>query len=133
MRLKLHAVLLLIPLLLAPCATPQAAPAVLDAKAAASLLSDRLWHLKPTGAASVYYWTWKSDKTVCVRFEEQSTKCDDTGRWKFDGDHVCYELTWWGESLGFRSDCFRIVDRGKGSYEAIEDNGLTIFEFSVSR
>jgi len=104
---------------------------VLDATAARKLLSDRLWHLKPAGG-TLYYWTWKSDGSVCVRFWDPNAKCDDTGKWKLDRNRVCYELTWWGESLKFRSACFRIVDRGEGRYGAIEDNDLPFFDFTVA-
>jgi hypothetical protein len=132
--MKIHlrqAILLILPFLLL-CATSQAAGQVLDTAAARSLLSNRLWLLKPASSPDPYFWSWKSDGSVCVRFEEKSAKCDDTGRWKLDHGRVCYDLTWWGESLGFRSACFRIVDHHNGRYEAIEDNGVTAFEFTVA-
>jgi hypothetical protein len=44
---------------------------------------------------------------------------------------MCYELTWWGASMGRKSACFRIVDKGKNRFEALQDSGFTLFEFSV--
>jgi hypothetical protein len=131
MKIHLRAILLLVLMSFGLGAGVHAAGVKLDAKALQSLLSNRLWRLKPASSADAYFWSWKSDGSVCVRFEEKNAKCDDTGHWKLDGGRVCYELTWWGESLGFRSACFHVVDQSKGRYEAIEDNGVTAFEFTV--
>jgi hypothetical protein len=117
-----------------PAPTQKANPPgrVLDGKAARELLSNRLWNLRPSSGA-LYYWTWKSDGSVCVRFEKDGKTCGDTGQWKLDGNRVCYELAWWGESMGFNKACFRIADRGKGRYAAIEDNDVHVFDFTVAR
>jgi hypothetical protein len=110
----------------------QAATATLDAKAARSLISDRVWQIKKKNAAGHDYWSWKSDGSVCVRLSEKTGKCADTGRWKLDGERLCYELTWLGVTWGMKSACFRISDRGKGRYEGLQDNGFTLFEFTIS-
>ncbi|MDH3282356.1 MAG: hypothetical protein OEQ18_14670 [Gammaproteobacteria bacterium] len=125
---------LLIPFLISfftLCASLQAAAATLDAKAARRLISDRMWQQKAPAGPGYIYWSWKSDGSVCLRTEDENGKCADTGRWKLDGDRLCYELTWWGASAGRKSACFRISDQGKGRYEALQDNGLTFFTFSV--
>jgi Protein of unknown function (DUF995) len=125
---------LLIPFLIpffALCAGLPAAAATLDAKAAKSLISDRVWQQQRRTGSGFVYWSWKSDGSVCIRLEDKNSKCDDTGHWKLDGDRLCFEITWYLKSAGGNSACFRIVDKGKGRYEAISDNGLTFFEFSV--
>jgi hypothetical protein len=33
--------------------------------------------------------------------------------------------------MGRKSACFRIVDKGKNHFEALQDTGFTLFEFSV--
>jgi len=109
----------------------QAAAATLDAKAARSLISDRMWQQKAGSGPGYNYWSWKSDGSVCLRTDAKSGKCADTGRWKLDAERLCYELTWWGASIGRKSACLRISDQGRGRYEALQDNGLTFFEFSV--
>lgn len=107
--------------------------ATLEGGAARRLLSDRLWLLQVgSGESAVHHWTWKSDGSICVRFKAETKKCDDTGRWKLDGGRVCYELTWWGQGMGIKSSCFRIADRGEGHYEALEDNGMTQFRFTLA-
>jgi len=107
--------------------------ATLDAKAAKSLTSDRVWQIKKPRGPGYDYWSWKSDGSVCVRLGEKTGKCADTGRWKLDGERLCYELTWWGETErgGLKSACFRISDQGKGHYGALQDNEMTLLEFSV--
>lgn len=108
-----------------------AAAATLDAKAAKSLISDRMWQQPQAHGSGQIYWAWKSDGSVCLRTEEKNSECADTGDWKLDGDRVCYELTWWGASMGTKAACFRISDKEKGLYEALQDNGFTLFKFSV--
>lgn len=117
-------------LLCVPCASLWAA-ANLDAKAASSLISGRMWQQQAAHGPGKVYWSWKSDGSVCLRTDETSSKCADTGRWNLEGERMCYELTWWGASVGRKSACFRIVDRGKGKFEALQDSGFSLFEFSV--
>jgi len=127
---------LLIPFLipfLTLCASLPAAAATLDAKAARSLISDRMWQQKAPAGPGYNYWSWKSDGSVCLRTDGKNSKCADTGSWKLDGDRLCYKLTWWGASIGRKSACFRISDQGQGRYEALQDNGLTFFTFSLAK
>lgn len=110
-----------------------AAAANLDAKAARSLISNQTWATRSSAGTMDLYWTWKSDGTVCVRNGERAGSCMDTGTWKLEGERMCYELTWWGAESGFKSACYRITDLGKARYGAVQDNGITIFEFAVAR
>ena len=118
-------------LLFAPCAGLQAAATTLDAKAANNLISDRVWRQQAAHGPGMIFWSWKSDGSVCLRTDEADTKCADSGRWTLENDRMCYELTWWGASMGRKSACFRIVDKGKNHFEALQDTGFTLFEFSV--
>ncbi len=103
----------------------------LDAAAAKLLTNDRMWQQQQAHGPGKLFWAWKSDATVCLRTDSKTGKCADTGKWKLDGDRLCYELTWYGKSSGRDSACFRVSDRGNGKYEAIQDNGIPLFEFSV--
>ena len=125
-----------IPYLILPVAFCAATPvfaATLDAKAARSLISDRVWQQQRRTGSGFVYWYWKSDSSVCIRLEDKNSKCDDTGHWKLDGDRLCFEITWYLKSAGGNSACFRISSQGEGRYEAISDNGLTFFEFTVPK
>lgn len=104
---------------------------ILDAKAAKTLTSGRVWHAKNIMAEGFFSWSWKSDGSVCLRENEDRGKCLDTGTWKLDGDRLCYALTWWGVKGGFQSNCFRTADEGKGRYAWLSDNGLSTIKFSV--
>lgn len=109
----------------------QAAAATLDAKAAKRLISDRMRQQKAPHGPGLKYWSWKSDGSVCLRIEGKTGKCADTEHWKLNGDRLCYELEWGGASMNIKSACFRISDKGKGRYEALQDNGLSLYEFPV--
>jgi len=107
------------------------AAATLDENATKLLITDRVWQQKQHSASGYNYWSWKADASVCLRLEDIKSKCVDTGHWKLNANRLCYELTWWGASQGKKAVCFRISDRGNGQYAAIQDNGLTLYEFSV--
>jgi hypothetical protein len=113
-------------------AAPVAA-ATLDAKAAQALAAEHTWQIKKPRGPGNDFWSWKADGSVCVRLGEKTGKCADTGKWRLDGERICYELTWWGAQNGLKSTCFRVDDQGKGRYAALEDNGLTMFEFSLEK
>jgi hypothetical protein len=130
MKIRTHSIPGLLLSFCALCTASQAFAETLDAKAARSLVADRVWQWKvPHGGYN--YWSWKGDGSVCFQLEARNAKCADTGTWTLDGGRLCYELTWWGGSVGRKVACFRISDHGKGQYEAVSDNGLTFMDFSV--
>jgi len=125
-----------IPYLILPvafCAATPAFAATLDADAVKILVSDRMWQQKTSSGPNYRYWSWKADGSVCLRADDKADKCGDTGRWKLDAERVCYDLRWGGLTYGVKSACFRITDQGKGRYQALQDNGLTLFEFTVPK
>jgi hypothetical protein len=130
-KIRARWLLPIVPALLMQCAGLQAAEATLDAKAAKTLISNRLWQQQQAHGPGKVYWSWASDGSVCLRTDDPHGRCADTGRWNLEGDRICYELTWWGASVGRKSACFRIVDMGKGRFDAIQDSGFSLFEFSV--
>lgn len=70
--------------------------ATLDAKAAKNLISDRIWQQKNPHGPGLKYWSWKSDGSVCLRTDDKTGKCADTGHWKLDGVRLCYDVAWAG-------------------------------------
>jgi len=109
----------------------QAAADPLDSNAARSLISDHTWQQSSYSGPGFNYWSWKSDGSLCLRTEDKNSRCADTGHWKLDAERLCYELTWWGATDGWTSACFRITDLGKGRYQALQDSGFALFDFSV--
>lgn len=121
-------------LALACCAlSSTAAAAALDSKATSRLLAGHTWALKKPAGPGNDYMSWSADGSVCLRLGESTGKCADTGRWKLDGERLCYEFTWWGAESGMKSACFRVVALDKDRYGALQDNGLNLFEFSVAK
>jgi hypothetical protein len=120
-------------LLLAMAFGLQAEAPPLDAKAARDLVSDRQWQQPQAHGSGQLFWSWKADGSACLRTDGAGGQCADTGRWTLEGNRMCYELTWWGKSSGRNPACFRILDKGNARFEAMQDNGLTLFEFTVVR
>lgn len=80
------------------------------------------------------YWSWDKGGTVCLRIGDMAGDCADTGEWKVTGNVVCYELGWWGESVGERENCFTVQDLGDGRYETLFYGGNMVsrmFAFEV--
>ncbi len=79
-------------------------------------------------------WSWNKDETVCLRVGDTEGKCADTGPWVINDNVICYELTWWGEAVGDRKNCFTVQALGDGRYETLYHGGAmvsTMFFFKV--
>ena len=106
------------------------AAGTLDAKTLSGLVSGHTWQQKDTVGGGYLYWEWNSDGSVCLR-QEKTGSCMDTGRWKLDGDSVCYELSWWGKSGGYNARCNRVAGKDAGHYEMVPVDGVTTFPFTI--
>ncbi len=79
-------------------------------------------------------WSWNKDETVCLRVGGTEGKCADTGTWVINDNVICYELTWWGEAVGDRKNCFTAQALGDGRYETLYHGGAmvsTMYFFKV--
>ena len=101
----------------------------LDAKALRNLVSGHSWQ-QVNISGGYLYWTWNPDGSVCLR-QEATGSCMDTGRWKLDGDSMCWELSWWGKSGGYNAKCIRVAGKGDGRYQMIPVDGVTTFDFTI--
>jgi hypothetical protein len=82
------------------------------------------------------YWSWSDNNLVCLRFFGPDDACADTGVWTINGDALCYEFTWWGESLDVRKNCFTVQSKGGFHYESHYHGGALdspFFSFIVIR
>ena len=105
---------------------------VLDASAVKALISNHMLESKQvTGGSGYNYWAWKSDGSVCIRIAGKTGKCDDKGRWKLDGNRLCWELEWFGNDLKLKSACVDVADQGKGRYLATDKSGTVLLDFTV--
>ncbi len=63
------------------------------------------------------------------RLLDQNGDCADTGTWTINGDAMCYELTWWGETEGDRTNCLTVHALGDDRYEALYHGGAMVSTF----
>ena len=56
---------------------------------------------------------------MCARFggAKPGDRCADEGRWRIDGQHLCWELKVIGEQYGYKSACV-LVRKAGAQYEA---------------
>ncbi len=106
--------------------TPVAAEP-LDADSVKKVLVDRIWVQKKRAGPGENYWEWKADGSVCLRLFDKTGSCDDAGRWKLEADRICYEMGWWY----WKSGCVRISKLTAGWYEAVNDQKVRLFRFTV--
>ena len=98
----------------------------LDGTAIQKLALQGMWIAKPGGWGN---WSWKEDKTVCLRLNKTSGKCVDTGTWEIKGDVMCYKLTWWGKAYDVKNNCYTVQALKDGWYEALFHGGAMVSTF----
>ncbi len=109
----------------------QAAAETLDSAALEKLALQGTWASENRARGN---WSWNKDKTVCLRIGDTEGNCADTGTWVINNNVICYELTWWGETMGNRKACFTTQALGGGRYELLHHGGAmvsTFFYFKV--
>lgn len=106
------------------------------------LVNDKTWEMvfKNSGAktgtfARIFFWDWKQDGTICARLisAPKNDACADQGRWRLDGNHLCWELTWFEKAAGLNKQCIsvhRVPERGFQA-QLRQHPGLELFNFSV--
>ena len=92
----------------------------LDGEAVRQLALRGVWEAEH---AEYGLWTWNVDGTVCLRVGAKEGDCADTGTWTITDNVLCYELTWWGESVDERKSCFTVQPIDEGRYETIFHGG----------
>jgi hypothetical protein len=115
---------------------PTSAPAAekLGSDELSSLVNGKTWKIQFIQAE---YWDWRKDGVVCVRLDRMS-KCADEGRWRLDGDKLCWKLTWLGKTNRLNKNCIFAFRAANDRLEAhrVEADGSaapgTFFEFSVA-
>ena len=77
------------------------------------------------------YWGWSEDSSLCLRLFGPDGDCADTGTWTINGDVMCYELTWWGESYDVRKNCYTVHPLEDGRYETRYHGGALDSTFTI--
>jgi hypothetical protein len=110
-------------------AAAQTTPDLLAAEQVRNLVNGKTWALSFQGnlanPATVAYWDFKSDGSVCARFanSKATDRCADDGKWRLQGDELCWDLQRIGETYGYKSVCVRVRKVDEKRYEAIAQDG----------
>ena len=122
-------------------ATAQAHASDLTAEQLKALVSGRTWAIHFGGEQTITdpgraaYWDFRADGSVCGRLHgsKAGTKCADTGKWKLQGDLLCWDFTWMGESRDYKALCAHAEKAEGKTYHLIEQNGkLTVPFYPVN-
>jgi hypothetical protein len=107
----------------------------LDAVQLKTLVTGRTWAIAFYGDLAdrtrTAYWDFHPDGRVCARLANNApgSRCADTGKWRLEGDKLCWELGWFGKSDGFQAACGRARSKGD-AYQFIDvknDGSLMAF------
>jgi hypothetical protein len=103
---------------------------VLTSEQLLSLARGNTWAIKIGGGGGdlAEFWDFNADGSVCGRLTgaKPRTKCADVGKWKVQGDTICWDFTWHGQTYGYKSVCARArtADAAdKSAYVLIDQNG----------
>jgi len=103
----------------------------LDGEAVKQLALKGTWEAEH---AEYGLWNWNDDGTVCLRLGNKDGDCADTGTWTISDNVLCYELTWWGETVDERKNCFTVQPLDGGRFETLFHGGVMVsrmFDFEV--
>src|SRR5688572_17240250 len=93
------------------------------------LVTDKIWAITFGGElkdpARTAHWDFKADGLLCGRHHgsKTGTKCADTAQWKLQGDAICWQFQWIGETYGYKSMCARVRKSDAKAYELIDQSG----------
>ena len=118
-------------------ATAQTSASDLTAKELKTVVTGKTWAISFGGEPTVKdpgrtaYWDFKADGSVCGRLHgsKAKTKCADTGKWTLQGDLLCWDFTWMGESHDYKSLCGRARKADGKNYQLVEQNGKMTVPF----
>jgi len=107
-----------------------------------AMVNDKTWEIvfqdatRKTGYFTrTTFWDWKQDGTICARLMgvAKTDPCLDEGRWRLDGQYLCWQLTWAAKSWGMNKKCISIRRTPDGKFEAQWRKlvGVKYFNFSV--
>jgi hypothetical protein len=94
-----------------------------------ALVKGRKWLIAMQGnlshAGHATYWDFNADGSLCARFggAKPGDRCADEGRWRLEGQNLCWDLKVIGEQYGYKSACVRVRKVGAQEYEAHNTKG----------
>ena len=101
-----------------------------DADQLKTLVAGRTWAMSFQGdlskSATVTYWDFKADGTICARFvgSKPQDTCADDGTWQLKGNVLCWELQRLGVTNNYKSACVRVRKMDGKRYDAFAVKGF---------
>ena len=94
-------------------AVAQTAADTLPAEQLKSLVKDKTWASRLAASLRIPLGrrTGISKQRLAVRpaaRQQGGPKCADAGQWKLQGDAICWQFQWIGETYGYKSLCVRV-------------------------
>ena len=110
----------------------------LSAEKIRALLNGNTWKIGLRGSFTesrlVHFWDWKPDGSVCGRLggAKKGESCADVGKWRLEGNRLCWQYTWFNAFGYYKAGCFHIEGADEGKYLAnSEKTGNLVFAFFV--
>ena len=111
----------------ASSALAQTSGSDLSADEVKALVTDKVWNITIGGGDPnvTAFWDFKADGSLCGRLRggTAQSKCADDGKWKIQGDTLCWDFKWIGEQYGYKSLCGRVRKGDATSYQLIDPAG----------
>lgn len=110
-------------------AAAQTAASELTAEQLKTLVNGKTWAMSfnrdLANPHNVTYWDFKANGSVCARFHgsKAKDKCADEGKWRQQGEILCWDLERIGETYGYKSVCVRVRKVDDKRYEALAQDG----------
>ena len=110
---------------------PPAGASELSAEELKSVVHGKTWALTYTtdrelkNPTNVAYWDFRANGTVCARFPnaKPKTPCADEGKWRLEGQRLCWDLARIGETYGYKSRCVQVRKLDAKRFEAFSGDG----------
>ena len=92
-----------------------------------ALVTDKVWNITIGGGDPnvTAFWDFKADGSLCGRLRggTAGSKCADDGKWKIQGDALCWDFSWIGDQYGYKSTCRKVRKLDTASFQLIDPTG----------
>ena len=90
------------------------------------LFRGKTWAMEYGGVPDLMaIWDFNADGSLCGRLSgaKAGTKCADIGKWKLQGDMICWDFNWLGEGYSYKSVCARVRKVDDRTYLLTDQSG----------
>jgi hypothetical protein len=90
------------------------------------LFRGKTWAMEYGGVPDLLaIWDFNTDGSLCGRLSgaKAGTKCADIGKWKLQGDMICWDFNWLGEGYSYKSVCAHVRKADDRTYLLTDQSG----------